>query len=339
MLFKDEELNENDREKIRPLGKLSDFVIEELPKLLQDQGLEKEFLRRERILLGNPDRFLRKLESLNQEELAVARLDILMLEAALRFIGCNSVTMTKIVNGLERITNRPPILTYEDIVLSNPVLDIRVFTTGKVGRHEADFYIGHNVIEQKLGHVLELLNGLRTSTIGKQVVELSVKQVHSLLDEVIELTEVIGFSMDKEAFKQFRVYIGSKMAKDNKTVLEKGPSGAFSAKVPLIDLFLKGYLSEEHSNYVKENSRYFPRIEVELLLDLISHKIEPLKDVFKRKNYDQSRIQELEMKLKQFRGMHLRAVRHQIPEIFAGQASGTAGESDVQGFLKRRINS
>lgn len=133
------------REKIRPLGALSDYVADQFSDDLNNvQGAPQLAQKIDRIISGC--RF-----QVPKSELGVARLDVMMLEAGLRAHGakCGSF-LENLVRCFSNETGQKPILSYQDIILYNPPGDIRTFTDGACGKQEADFYIGHQMIESCL---------------------------------------------------------------------------------------------------------------------------------------------------------------------------------------------
>lgn len=336
-LFSNEPIEKAVRKKNRPLAELSNFIVDELPKVLVESSPEIAFEKLEKSLLRNPNKIVRKLKSMQEAELLLARLDLLMFEAAFRSFGHQSDSLQTILGSLQTLTQRPTIVTYEDIVIDNPADDIRTFTTGIVGKHEAGFYIGHKIIEGKLAQVIRNIQDVRAKRKGNENNVALIRQATQLLDEVIVLTQNIGFQMDVTAFSQFRGYLGSSIDQSG-VILQKGPSGAFSAKVPTVDLLIAGKLSDTHAQYVKENSQYFPLREMNQLAQLMNTQLDSLTTIFSKDGQDVTVVEELIKKIKQFRGMHIRAVKNQVPGLIEGEGVGTAGVSAVGKFLKERIN-
>lgn len=150
----------------RPLGALSDFIVEELPEriavirahakhhfqyalgapfgLSGDDGQGELSNTIERMISGR--RF-----SIPGGQHDVARLDLMMVEAGLRAVGgvCGPA-LGNFIMDMAQQTGQKPILSYQDLILSNPQGDMRTFTNGAIGKQEADFYRGHVMIESCL---------------------------------------------------------------------------------------------------------------------------------------------------------------------------------------------
>lgn len=86
----------------------------------------------------------------------MARVDALFLEIGISHLGGTPPEeLSALVEDLSRKLDRPACLTYEDLVITNPDFDWRVFTTGEVGDSERGFYETHKVIEVVLGPAVE----------------------------------------------------------------------------------------------------------------------------------------------------------------------------------------
>jgi len=154
------------REKNRPLGPLSDYVVEEFPadlkrfqefrddlkgKPTRALGIDIIKVEKDRLMIGIERLIASRPIKFHQSEFGVARLDVMMLEAGLRAHGINSGSLLMcFVQYLSNETGQKPILSYQDIILHNPPGDMRTFTDGACGKQEADFYIGHQMIESCL---------------------------------------------------------------------------------------------------------------------------------------------------------------------------------------------
>lgn len=153
--------------KIRPLGALSDFVVEQFPdriaaiRLSQSNagqqtgpfGLGRKNDTPEKLAAYVEGLIVGKMFSVLSEHRHVARLDLMTLDAGLRAIGAApGMGLQILVDDASRGTGQQPILSYQDIIIDNPPADLRTFTNGVIGKQEADFYLGHQMIESCLWH-------------------------------------------------------------------------------------------------------------------------------------------------------------------------------------------
>ncbi len=131
------------KNKIRPLGILSDFVVEKFPARIAagDPHLAQEIEN----IIGD------RQFTIPATQIEIARLDAIMIEAGLRMSGAKpGRKLQKLIGDLSRRTGQRPIISYQDIVLYNPPGDMRTFTGGSTAKQEMDFYIGHQMIESCL---------------------------------------------------------------------------------------------------------------------------------------------------------------------------------------------
>lgn len=329
----------------RPLGSVSNHVVEVMPSQLQnvrEGGISNtEFTDRcQKIVEGM------EVDPLNlrDSDLDVALLDLKMMEAAIvHSRGIAPGKLTNLVDQMSSLTNQPSGITYEEIVLINPQLDKRTFTNGRVGQIEADFYEGHRRIEVGLVDSREVLEQnitlLQTGT--PQVISeaaMNFREFERRLYTLVKTTEVIGMNMSKEGFAQFRQYLGTHPGRGT-----KGPSGAFTPVVPVIELYLAGdRLPPEYFNYLKENEIYFPRrgrLNIASALSFVhsGQTVNAVSNQLGNPKELQESIEAIGAQVRKFRGNHYKAVRHQIPGAIAGNISGTGGEDDPGTFLRNRM--
>lgn len=243
----------------RPLGTVSDFVVKTLPSRLEQiragkldvQALIDEV---ERLVEGSV------YETQQLADTRVARLDVLMLESSIVHSGGTpGLNLRTLADLLTDSTVQPPAMTYEDIIVNNPPDDPRTFTHGGVGSAEAAFYLGHQLIEGELERAIEkmrqlfVLHSPEVSAHPGDVVAL-LQAIVQHINIVTEYTHVLGQKMDPGAFLIFRQYLAT-----NEQRNAKGPSGAFTARVPLLEVLFAGEtLPEEFFRYLESNRIYFP---------------------------------------------------------------------------------
>lgn len=157
------------------------------------------------------------------------------------------------VEEMNAIMGRPPItqMTYQDIILDNPKDDLRVFTSGSIGDAEMRFYRGHQLIEDTLAVAISALQSAIKDpdniSASLDIAVLATKRVVSGMKSFMK-------DLAKDDFMDFKPFFDT-----NPYTGEKGPSGAFSAKVPTLDILLYGQdTPEETLQYLGDNKPYFP---------------------------------------------------------------------------------
>ncbi len=320
--------------KIRPLGTISDFVVDELPSYLESRASELAPVI-ESLINGLDD--VKIFSALIGGESDIALLDIKMLEAALVHSDISvPANLSELIDRLCQV--EIPGLTYEEIVLANPVEDMRCFTSGGTGETERKFYKYHQEIEIALEGVLSKLIAILR---GESPSDPStVREIETLLSSVVGLVRDTA-RVQREHFTLFRKYLGVHPVRKT-----KGPSGAFSSKMAALELYFRGkYVDKERVSYVRGNWCYFPKRDRELLGKAVLYCVKG-EGVTPSGNGMpvpcKAPIDMLYVILDEFftafRATHYAAVKKQIPEALVGGVAGTGGESDVEGFLKRRMN-
>lgn len=330
----------------RPLREVSDFVIEQMPEMLEEIKCQKGKIHKLEsdvaLLMKRVDSFMiaRILADVQGSDLAA--FDVKMTEAAIVHSGGKPPErLVTIVDALAEATDLLPIITYEDLIFINPSEDRRTFTSGDMKQTEADFYEGHRIIE---GHMDEVLKHfLRAINELSKYREESVDTVNTILKQSLDcLLPALGYmeifekEMLKEHFKVFRNYLST-----NPVRRMKGASGAFYATIPTADLLLGGEnLAEDHLNYLRQHIAYFPRkgrkdINRALTNVLYGLTLNGLYKAIGKPKVLGSTLRELSGALQKFRGKHYRAILAQHPDILADVAVGTSGEMGE--FLRERL--
>jgi len=330
----------------RPLGAVSDFVVERLPMELEAIRVGSD-TQKVTNLVGS------LIENLSHEKIAkvmrsphnlgLAGLDLKMLEAGIvQHGGKAPEKLTHLVDIFSREANQPPGLTYEELIDINPPGDKRTFTKGQVGRSESDFYEGHRRIEH------HLQNGIHAISHGINILiernlEGIQRAVGNIQDARGEMARVVGYMGDfrskfsKDHFSEFRPYLDP-----HPTRGLKGPSGAFSARIPVLELFVVGdQLLEEHKPYLENNIVYFPREgrrQIKKAIDASENGLTLFAQSNRLGNPDELivSIANLYSTFFDFRSQHYGAVAHHVPQALTGEVKGTAG-SDARQFLTERI--
>ncbi len=350
-----------DRIENRPLGRVSDFVQNLLPVTLEEirtyksAGILTDLANHVEVMFENFDYgVLIKDGNLDSEALFLSRLDLLMLDggiahssAILESTGALQQPIEpgpKFKSVLEKIvmlSGMPAHLTYEDIVLNNPTNDKRVFTNGRIGQSEADFYEGHLLIEHELEKGIVLLRDAFEEASNNPlspVVAEALNQSQNSLKFLVEYTGRIGRDMSIEDFKYFRAYLQSHPRNGL-----SGPSGQFTARVPLTEVLLVGdRLGSGHSDYFDKYRQYFPVDGMKQIDNYFQRSVNEgslLTKLQKAGNPELNKLILANLKLiMQFRNAHMKATKRQLLDGITGPVRGTSGVSDIEVFLRGRID-
>ena len=314
----------------RPLGQFSGFVVEQLQGLVAQGG---EQLQRgvERALKGLSDQHVSDM--IGTEGQIVAALDLKMTEVGLLVTGQRVPERLSLL--IDQVSGPCGGLTYEEVVLANPVADLRLFTTGELGSTERFFIDAHRQIEEILARVIRRLENIFEAIRNDEpVTRLSFRE---WLDEIMSLTGSLA-QMPEGHFAQIRRFYAPHPTRDT-----KGPSGAFSARFYALELLVRGdALSENFLSYIQDNRMYFPQCDI-VLLERALRAVEEGEtlNIFATHEHAQlvlpAHLERLTAFFTQFRKAHMAAVRRQTPEVLEG-VQGTGGEDDVRTFLESRMN-
>lgn len=330
--------------KQRPLGELSCYVMENLPERLEMPTYE--LVRDCEKLLSLLDvRIIGAAATADLHTRSLASLDAKMLEIGIIQSGFTPpAELTKLVDWLTG--EAPPVITYDELLLLNPVDDFRTFTRGEVRESEAIFYLEQRFVEECLEHVIlkmrvaiEFLKPHTTLDYDTNVKRAfrALAGIESDLNPAIAAMRGLGYLPDGH-FSVFRKYVSVHPTRNL-----KGPSGAFTARIPIMELLLHGEeLQPNYMHYFEENRKYFPyEGQAEILeafkqsqngntLTALCYKNELAERIVERINV----IGEF---LNMFRKSHIKSVAQQIPDILRGDAPGTGGEINPGKFLRDRM--
>ena len=332
---------------LRPLTGVSDFVVEQMPGMLTQVrsgalGVDVLALEAQKLVEGLSSGTIERV--LNIPDMAsLASLDLKMLEAAIAHSGGNvPCGLSQMVDVFSNHTDQPGGITYEEIVMINPSSDMRLFTEGETGKTERTFYEMHADIE---GHLDEsvAVAVMGIDTLATQGVEKAEYVAEELNQSAVDLAEIVRHThslgeQSAKHFGEFRGYLGTHPIRQT-----KGPSGAFTAGIPILEILIaKDRLPEDYTQYLEANRQYFPRVgrnsivaAQELAAD--GNSLIVLCEEIGNPPYLAEAINRLSEFLRRFRGEHYRAVRKQVPEALDGQSSGTGGEADPGEFLRNRM--
>ncbi len=326
----------------RPLGKLSDFVVQLMALCLADPAGDFLIICKN-LLDGLSEDCFAKIQS--EEERAIALLDLKMLESA--FVHSNWAAPEKLTQLIDKLSGPEiPMLTYEELVGTNPKGDLRLFTTGAIGDTERMFYEAHRNTESNLARAISKMRtaiGILIES-GENGGEVMLRNVSETLTQSTESLSPMLLTMRNLGmmplghFDTFRGFFNPHPIRGL-----KGPSGAFSARFYTFDLLLRGnLLPEEYIEYIDTNRPYYSKAG----RDGVDEAFElreggnTLADLCKKYNDPteiRPHIDRLIKFMDAFRKMHKLAVAKQIPAALSGSITGTGGEVNVRDFLTRRI--
>ncbi len=323
----------------RPLPHVSDFVLEKLPHLISsiESDLdEKSKLKKISDLFNTIEKLfveicINDLEKIiNSKTFRLSVLDIKMCAMVIWHNGYKDlpISLSNILESICRVTGDSHILTYEDIILENPVNDIRTFFTKEnIGLNEELFYRAHQLIEDKILQVAMLV---RNAIALRYISEESVINIESLMKEANDITSKLTKELDKQHFVIFRKYLSA-------TANLKGPSGAFSGTYPLIDLYWRGSsdIFKVNRDRYRTDNMYFPSFQRKEIYQLVETSSISIKSLAKAQTPG---FKELFMvffrTMKSFRQRHLASVKKHLTDVFNNKENGTMGDSETGTYLK-----
>ena len=347
----------------RPLGEISNFVTEKMSKL-NDPTIDHEALGPLFDVLSevdyqytlfdqDPDAYIEQL----WDGVDLACLDLIYLLNFLRRVTGEHTTWSTtasigdiewlypwfdgiqipkslelMVHKLARHLDRIPHLSYEDLVLTNPLKhDPRLFFDGKTGNSEYLFYLWHELIERVFDEIIvwleQLLEG-ESDAPSVDDLKVSWAAAQRLLRKF--------FSLDDEQFAIFRTfYFG------NEILDYRWPSGAFSSSMPIIDLLIGlNTLETANHGYLDENLKHYPRawqLAIKRAIQKYQSGDTVLTYALSRRDDELLTLyNEMGASILRFRQMHLWLVKKKIPEVFAWNETGTGG-FNVDEFLRKNI--
>ncbi|MBP9690454.1 hypothetical protein KBD81_00070 [Candidatus Woesebacteria bacterium] len=337
----------------RPLGDLSNFVVGEMPAILSQIregscGVDTFVQTADRLALSlsgdtvNP--LLAKRSGpgfggyiATNPHLMIAHLDATMLEAAIVHSGGVAPDiLVELVNVLSDASDQVQGITYEAITYANPGGDMRTFTLDAQGNHhpaEVGFYQGHPTIDRALGEAAMQIKSV-ISSFGDSRISVRRDEALAYADAIIcQVNTLMQHYRSPELtvpFAEFRPYLAS-----HPTRGLKGPSGAFSPAIPVLDILVAGStLPDFMMEYIRDNFRYFPRqgrVDIQDALEM-SGRQESLTDVLKQHSEIGALVERIRSQLRGFRGHHRGAVGAQLKDVMVGTAGEQIGE-----FLGERM--
>lgn len=333
-----------EKEKIRPLGAISDFVTWPMKQTSLDQNFNFDELHDIlQLIRKESDKFAQSrwtyLHNLKEPEIAL--IDLLYLKTFLKKKH-NKVdsSLEYLIDNIAQYNGRIPQLTYEDLIITNPIdNDPRTFFTGKLWYSELEFYKGHNIIEQHfdvaINHLWDLMEMLDNSDDMNNEMQ---EKANAFMAAWRTCMQYLGkfHSLSKEDFTLFRGYfIGDEERKF------RWPSGAFSPGIPIIDITIwLNSLDTANPGYLDENIIFYPKlsqIHIRNARDRLTNQKSLLHYAIKHNNDQLKQIyMEIGTAVMRFRQSHLSIIQSKAPDIANGSMPGS-GNFTVDAFLLANI--
>ncbi len=260
-LFKDESYTGIKHKPIRPCGEFSDFVVEVLPQKL-DMILKagNDNTKNLIVALGRDIQSLTNtlepdiLDRLSEADAIVARVDAIYAYNSLIQIACIKnvdpyfVHCAIVPSRLHAIVNKssskfavPSVLTYEDMILHNPVQDDpRIFTRGNTGKAERDFCLGHRYIEYLLEKAITAIEQGLCFSKTMENLKKGLDEAQQPLQEINRIMCIFKNQMPMKHFAHYRQFFGKNIVHGT-----LGPSGRFSGRIPLLSVLMFGNIIHE----------------------------------------------------------------------------------------------
>jgi hypothetical protein len=208
-------------------------------------------------------------------------------------------------------------MTYEDLIFINP-LEAGVYVLSEdqeVAAQEALFYRSHRSIEDTLG---EAIGAIQVSEFD--IVTASLRNAGKEFGGLYR-------QLDPSAFASFRPYFRGING-------FPGPSGLFTAAIPIIDLLSHGGSNineEERMRLIEDTDRgLYPSHQSDLLRDLLLEE-DPQVGMPEEIRISVSAL------LNRFRKVHTGSVRRFVPEALSVGAEGSGGVADVAEYLASKM--
>jgi hypothetical protein len=252
----------------RPLGDLSDFVVEAVPALLAGQA---DAFRAEvsRIASIADSAFFAETADLPEEQSRLACADMAILNQACGHAGiAMPANLAMLLVNIAGRRGRWPTVLYEDCVLNNPVdVDPRLFTAGDTGNCERDFLRLHRRIEDAIGTVIHHLTDMAGDENRRALI--AACDIH-----IKTATECFAafHAMPRDLFAQFRGFYATP---PNGRHL--GVSGRFSESINTLRIMLDGkrigWVIPTYFNELLENMGYYPSTGRKRLMNAIENAV------------------------------------------------------------------
>lgn len=228
---------------------------------------------------------------------------------------------------------KPATMTYEDVIFLNNTTGeapVRVISESHdVAEQEAEFYQKHRVIENRLFTAVDILmqNYVYHSHMTyRGRAELTAQM---MIEEATDIVRSLYQSLSKEQFVQFRPFFVGLNG-------YPGPSGLYSASLPILDLLVHGGINIDFEEREKmhdnlEQGLYPSFKNGTLLLETLLNADKPQLDIFPKEK------DTLLKRMRAFRQTHRESVKKLVPEAMDGTADGSGGMKNVAEYLDSKI--
>ena len=330
----------------RPLGALSDYVVERLPNATinkrhlptsaQLQLLCAEARKKMENIRSYADLCRAQYGEGNQippEQRAtphLALLDAAMLEGAYAHHKKTvHPALSEIIEQCARKANSIPGLTYQGLIHANPLSkDPRVFSPGEIGRVELLFHTIHNRIERQVSKAVKDVRYSMTPQSPK-----IIEQIDQGITGLENGFSSIHKGITPDEFLQFRHFFNNDKRK------LPGPSGLFSAGVVCLDGLLARSAPgvRQLNEYKLRMFHMFPNTFMNRddfcgnddMQQICRSKSEDPDFLFNT-SFPAADRQEVAGHMRHARAMHLGIAKRYIPEAFQ---EGTGGVQALRSFL------
>jgi hypothetical protein len=259
--------------------------------------------------------------------------DVAILDAKFMYVIASVARMDDLEAGYREVIldalkrNKRPLITqmtYEDIILNNPADELRTFTSGTIAKSEMLFYRGHQLIEDELRTCIQSLK--EADKIGEVT---PLKTAYDAMAKACEIGHKVFIrALDSTHFMAFKPFFDT-----NPYTGEKGPSGAFTASIPHIDMLLYGRETPQSlQDYIRVNKDYFPVTDYADLQKTIN-KGTSLIERFDGDHNSLELIHRISLQKRRFRALHMAAVKKHIGTNAVGSAEGKS----AMPFLHQRV--
>ena len=281
-----------------------------------------------------------KLEKMEQDYL-----DRTMFESKLNANGIRAwKNIQKSTNRVSAILWLAPVLTYEWIILINPLdTNPKTFTEWSDASHEMFFYKIHRAIEIEVYPELQKVIQLANDTpMSDETSLLILDSVNSKLEFAVWKMGEMYRSFDKEAFSRFRSFFSGINFRQLDNEKYPGPSWASSCIFPTLDILLgieKVAALSRHAHIVRPKIvwRWYTTI---FDMENASKWVVENGNLYDRFSAKPDLVEKLDLltnTLKKFRMNHQWNVKKYLPEVFTGVA-WTGWANDVPEYLSSIID-
>jgi len=144
--------------------------------------------------------------------------------------------------------------------------------------------------------------------------------------------------LNQQEFNKFRQYLSS-YGKEGDINFLPGPSGAFTASIPIIELLIGGDKSnKEFLKSLEKRTLFYPVVQRDLMLRLLKENSKPSLLTMAKNHLGGEQlykaVQDVARDLQGFRHSHMGLVKRKLPNEFVG----TSGNESPKEFLKKRID-